>query len=100
MATLEQLERRLTVVEQELAVLRKILVEAMTDPRACNQPRMMLESRLNQPALSAAVEKTCKEMGLVGEPPGIEKLREMLLAAGVNPEDNEFSREIDAGRGE
>ena len=98
MATLEELEKRLAAVEQELAELRRVLVEGADGARG--EPRMLLASRLSQPALSAAVDKTFKEMGIVGEAPGIEKLREMMLAAGIKPEDNTLSREIRAMRGE
>lgn len=35
-----------------------------------------------------------REMGVSGEPVGAEKLQEMMIAEGVNPEDNQFSRGI------
>src|SRR5438270_423675 len=35
-----------------------------------------------------------KQMGIQGEPISAEKLREMIVASGVNPEGNEFSRGI------
>ena len=44
--------------------------------------------------------KFMKELGIQGKPIGARKLREMLLQAGINPNDNEFSREIIAMREE
>ncbi len=95
MATLEDLERRLAAVEEELAGLRK----SVTGPPAAETPaergaRLLREASASQPALDAAVAKAFQEMGIVGEPVGPEKLRKMMLASGVNPEANEFSRGI------
>lgn len=44
--------------------------------------------------VAAAAAVAFAEMGISGEPIGPAKLREMMLADGVNPEDNEFSRGI------
>src|SRR5262249_31950158 len=99
--TLEELEKRLAAVEQEVKELRQMherrLVEETT---AQLRPRLLREARASQPAISAAVDKAFKEMGITGEPVGHEKLREMMAASGINPEDNFFSREIIAMREE
>jgi hypothetical protein len=52
------------------------------------------EASLHQAEISAAAAAAFAEMGISGEPVGPEKLQEMMLADGVNPEDNEFSRGI------
>lgn len=52
------------------------------------------EAKANQAAISAAVAKAFAEMGITGEPIGAEEVQAMMLACGINPEDNEFSRGI------
>ena len=52
------------------------------------------EAGLHQAEISAAAAAAFAEMGISGAPVGPEKLREMMLADGVNPEDNQFSRGI------
>ena len=46
------------------------------------------------------VAKLYAKMGITGPPVGNEKLTEMMLADGVDPNDNAFSREIIAMREE
>ncbi len=55
---------------------------------------LLRESKLHQAEISAAAAAALAEMGISGEPVGAQKLREMMLADGINPEDNEFSRGI------
>ena len=52
------------------------------------------EARLHQAEISVATAAAFTEMGISGEPVSIEELHKMMLADGVNPEDNEFSRGI------
>lgn len=98
--TLEELEKRVVALEQELAKLR-----SETAPPPDPKPwwwdvPMLRKARESQPAISAAVEEAYKKMGITGPPVGPEKLREMMLADGVDPNDNAFSREIIAMRDE
>ena len=44
--------------------------------------------------LRPLVGKTFDEMGIRGEPIGAEKVQEMIVACGVRPEDNLFSRGV------
>jgi hypothetical protein len=89
-ATLEDLEKRLTAVEQELAMWRLSNAETPAERGA----RLLREASLNQDRIAAAWAAAMEEMGISGEPVGAEKLREMMIAEGVNPESNEFSRGI------
>ncbi len=98
--TLEELEKRVTALEQEMA---KVRGEAAPPP----DPKpwwwdipMLRKSREQQAELSAAVAKAFAEMGITGPPVGHDKLMEMMLASGVDPNDNAFSREILAMREE
>lgn len=97
--TIEALEQRLVAVEQELARLRTERRPA-EESSAERGARLLREAALSQPAISAATAKAFAEMGITGEPVGIEKLQQMMLAAGVDPNDNAFSREIIAMREE
>lgn len=89
-ATLEDLEKRLTVVEQILAMWQLKKAETPAERGA----RLLREASLNQDRIAAGWAAAFKEMGISGEPVGAEKLREMMIADGVNPETNEFSRGI------
>jgi hypothetical protein len=100
--TLEALERRVAALEGELAVLRRRLDSI---PQAGESPvergfRMMREARASQPAISAAVEEVYRALGITGEPVSPEEVQRMMIAEGIRPEDNAFSREIKAMREE
>jgi hypothetical protein len=58
----------------------------------------LASGEVHQAAISAAVAKAFEEMGITAEPVGHEKLRQMMLEEGINPEENLFSREIKAAR--
>jgi hypothetical protein len=99
--TLEGLERRLTALEQEVARLR----QQVASPPSAETPggrwaQLLREARMSQAAITAASAKAFQEMGITVEPVSHEKLREMMLASGIKPEDNIFSREIIAMREE
>jgi hypothetical protein len=98
--TLEELEKRVIALEQEVAALRG-QAEPVPDPKPWwwDVP-MLREARAQQAAISAAAAEAFAKMGITGPPVGHEKLREMMLAGGVDPNDNAFSREIIAMREE
>jgi len=98
MATLEILEQRLAALEREVAELKAALPRPSTpeSPGA----RMIREAEESHEAVVAAWNKVMEDLGIRGEPIGAKKLREMLIAHGIKPEDNEFSREIIAMREE
>jgi hypothetical protein len=99
--TLAELEKRLAAVEQEVARLRQqVNLLAVEEAPAEGWARLVRESRASQPALSSAFAKAFKEMGIIGEPIGAEKVQEMMRACGIKPEENVFSREIIAMREE
>jgi hypothetical protein len=89
-ATLEDLEKRVAAIEHELAMWRL----ANTETPAERGARLWREASLHQDEISAAAEAAFAEMGISGEPVGAEKLRAMMEADGIRPEDNEFSRGI------
>lgn len=89
-ATLEDLEKRLTAVEQELAMWRLANAETPSERGA----RLWEQSLLEQPQITAAWEKAMEELGISGEPISAEELQKMFADCGVKPEDNEFSRGI------
>jgi cell division septum initiation protein DivIVA len=99
--TLEDLEKRLAALEQEVAYLRSRLQGPPADETSAERGfRILREAKASDAASRAAAAKAFAEMGITGEPVGHEKLMQMMLEAGINPEDNEFSREIIAMREE
>jgi hypothetical protein len=97
--TLEELEKRVMALEQEVAVLRG-KAEPPSKPLAGDHIPMLREARAQQAAISAAVAEAYAKMGITQKPVGPEKLREMMLADGVDPNDSAASREIIAMREE
>lgn len=89
-ATLEDLEKRVTAIEQELVMWRLTAAETPAERGA----RLWREAGLYQDEISAAAEAAFAEMGISGEPISAEELQAMMLADGVDPEDNQFSRGI------
>jgi hypothetical protein len=99
--SLETLAERLAALEREVAELRQLVTRQLVDETAAQRgARMLREAKASQAAISAMTEKVFAEMGITGEPVGIEKLHEMMLACGVKPEENALSREIIAMREE
>jgi hypothetical protein len=95
MATLEELEKRLKAVEDEVAFLRARLFGPPADETPAQRgARMLREAKLAHPALVAGWTKAMEQMGIQGQPIAAEKLQEMMRACGVKPENNEFSRGI------
>jgi hypothetical protein len=99
--TIEELEKRLAAVEQELADLRQRLdQQAIAKTRAERGAELLRLARANQSIISAGVAKAFAEMGITAKPIGAEKVQEMTRACGIKPEDNEISRGIIAMREE
>ncbi|HMC65875.1 MAG TPA: hypothetical protein VKI65_13130 [Gemmataceae bacterium] len=95
MAMLEELEKRVTALEQQVAALREREERRLIEETAAERgARMLREAKASQAAISAAVAKAFAEMGITAQPIGAEKLQQMLLAEGVKPEDNILSRAI------
>jgi hypothetical protein len=94
-ATVEELEKRLAVLEREVARLRQ-QVDAPHDVETAAErgARLLSESQATQAGLSAAWEKAFADLGITGEAIGPEKVQAMIAASGIRPEDNEFSRGI------
>lgn len=93
-ATLEELERRLSTMEQELAAVR--LAVSTLDARAVasqgpGRPRRVDRA---QAELSAGWAKAMEQMGIRAKPLGAERLQAMILAEGADPRDNSCSRGI------
>jgi hypothetical protein len=99
--TLEELEKRLSRLEEEIASLRQLIARNQVEETPAERgARLMREAVLSQPRTAAAWAKAMQEMGISGEPVGAEKLQEMMAACGFKPEDNALSREIIAMREE
>jgi cell division septum initiation protein DivIVA len=99
--TVEALEKRLVALEQEVTGLRRQVEDLATQAASAQRGADLLrEARRGQAEVAAGWAKALEQMGISGEPVGHEKLMQMMLECGINPEDNEFSREIIAMREE
>ena len=99
--TLEELERRITRMEQELARLRQLVEKSpQTETPAERGAQLLRQAQQNQATISAAIAKAFAEMGITGAPIGADKVQEMMCACGVQPDANEFSQGIIAMREE
>ena len=99
--TLEELERRITRMEQELARLQRLVEQpSQTEMPAQRGVQRSHEAQRNQAAISAAIAKAFAEMEITGEPIGAELVQEMMRACGMRPDNNAFSQGIIAMRTE
>lgn len=99
--TLEELEKRLAAVEQQVIYLCHFIAFGVPKETSAERgARLHQEAVASQAEFAAGWAKAMKEMGIEGQPIGAEKLQEMIAACGFKPEDNEFSREIIAMREE
>ena len=98
--TLEELEKRVMHIEQELAHLHQLLGKPSTETPAERGARLLCEAQASQVAINAAVAKAFEKMGITDEPVSTEKLRAMMAECGVKAGDNAFSSAIIAMREE
>jgi hypothetical protein len=90
-----ELEKRVAALERELRSLRQ-LVEArpIEETPAEAGARMLRQAERSQAALAAGWARAMEEMSIRGEPIGAQALRARMLASGIKPDDNAFSRGI------
>jgi len=62
--------------------------------------RLLREAEAQRAQTVRAWDEAMAAMGISGQPIGAEQLQQMLIAEGINPEDNEFSRALVAMREE
>lgn len=88
--------------QEPIALAEGTQVELMLTmpPEETRGARLLREAAEDHGAVIARSEKFLESLGIRGEPIGARALRERLIAEGVNPESNEFSREISAMREE
>lgn len=98
---IEDLEKRLAALEEEVGWLRQRLEGSpLSEPLAEQGARLLRQAKATRAASSAAAARAAAELGLPAEPMSHEEFRAMLAASGINPDDNAFSREILAMREE
>ena len=98
--TLEELEKRVMHIEQELARLCRLLEKPRAETPAERGARLLHEAQASQIAINVAVAKAFEKMGITDEPVSPEQLRVMMAECGVKAEENAFSRAIIAMREE
>lgn len=88
------LEERVAALEREVAELRAA-VRSRPAPTDIASQVPMIRAAWAAPRPSAEEwANILKQMGVTGEPMGAEALQAMLLAEGLDPNSNEFSRGI------
>lgn len=96
--TLEDLEKRVGLLENRVKILQQRLDEIAPDPPMPAHVRdtpLLRKAYLQQAAVTEATGRAFKKMGIDDvQPVGAEKLQEMMIAAGIKPEENIASREI------
>ena len=96
--TLQILEQRLTALEREVADLKAEL--ARSADSATRGARLIRESQAQHASVVAAWQAVLERLGIQGQPMGAKQFRQKLVEAGMNPNDNSFSRELIAMREE
>jgi hypothetical protein len=96
--TLQILEQRLTALERELADLKAELGRSANS--ATRGARLIQASQDQHAAVVAAWQAVRERLDIQGQPMGAKQFRQRLVAAGMNPDDNSFSRELIAMREE
>src|SRR5262245_62058014 len=91
--TMAELEQRVAELEREVSRLRQLL-EARASPETSADDGVLLLTEAEQAEFAAEWKRMMEEMGIRGEPIGAEALRARMLASGIKPEDNAFSRGI------
>ena len=89
--TLAELEKRVVALEQEVALLKQQRNGA-TDGALFGMASSF--AVLDQEKFRKGFAKALTAMGITGSPIGAHRLQEMLIAEGIRPQDNEFSRAI------
>jgi hypothetical protein len=74
---LKELEQRLAALEEEVTRLRQRVDPPLDETPAEHGARLIREARADQARSSAHMDRVFAAMGITGEAPGIEKLREM-----------------------
>jgi hypothetical protein len=107
MAQVRTLEQRVAALEEEVTRLKAGLCPAAAQP--AGQPsldeeplgdQLLREAREGRAELVAAWAEVMKELGIHDKPIGAKKLRERMIADGMDPKSNSFSRELIAMREE
>ena len=96
--TLQSLEQRLTVLERELADLKAEF--GRSHNVAKEEALLVREAGAQHRDLAAAWQAVRERLGIQGQAIGAKQFRLRLVAAGINPADNAFSRALIAMREE
>jgi hypothetical protein len=97
--TIAELEQRLRKLETEVAALHEVVVNgSLPTPSSATSRAQRSQSPPSSVAGEASLDAVYQEMGISGEAPGIEQLRNLLAAHGVYPGDDVVRQEIAAMR--
>jgi hypothetical protein len=93
--TVEELARRVALLEKEVAQLKVVVIPPRADETAAQRgKRLLAQVEVDRAPVRAIATKVFAEIGIAGTPLPVEELRRLLLAEGAKPEDNLVSRGI------
>lgn len=92
--TIAELEQRVAALERELSSLRQLIEARLTKEIPADADADIQDFDRNHEEFAAGWARFMKEAGISGTPIGAEALRARMLASGIKPEDNAFSRGI------
>ncbi len=97
MVTYETLKAKIARIQEELIEVRQELEQLTARPK---QRRLGDVQWVDKASWEAWFDEWFQQMGITAQPIGAEKLQELMLQEGVQPEDNLLSRGIIAMREE
>jgi hypothetical protein len=92
--TLEDLDSRLRLLEQQVARLNEHLQVHTNETRAQRGARLLREGQRSHSVWTEAWARALERMSIAGDPIPAERLQELIAAQGVRPEANEFSQAV------
>lgn len=95
--TLQSLEQRLSAMERDVAELKAELARSQSS--ADRGARLIQEAQAQHAAAIEAWQAVREHLGIQGQAMGAKQFRQSLVATGMNPDDNAFSRDLIAMRG-
>lgn len=93
--TLEELERRVSSLEKDMGYFKRLeSADAIEETPAMRGRRILDSAKRNRAKNQKLWKRAFEGLGVRRTPVGIEKLHQMMKEAGLDPNDNQFSRGI------
>ena len=98
---LKEILAKLERLESDVAQIKAEVQKISAQQKEPEKLSILEQARRDKPLYQEAFDRLAKQLGIEDmEPIGAKKMRELMIADGIKPEDNEFSRGIIAMREE